>query len=44
MTRPAWRRNLAEVLLDDGVERFGDRVALRSPRSAITTPSSPRMW
>lgn len=36
VTRPAWRRNLAEVLLDDGVERFGDRVALRSPCSAIT--------
>ncbi len=31
LTRPAWRCNLAEILLDDQLARAGGRPALRSP-------------
>jgi acyl-coenzyme A synthetase/AMP-(fatty) acid ligase len=33
--RPAWRRNLCEVLLDDRVERHGDRPVLATPEGRV---------
>lgn len=34
--RPAWRRNLSELLLDDRLSAVGDRPAIRTPTGVVT--------
>jgi acyl-coenzyme A synthetase/AMP-(fatty) acid ligase len=34
--RPAWRRNLSELLLDDALGRFAERPAIHTPAGAVT--------